>query len=76
MAGRSSGVRRAAFLVALVVSAALYAYSVAGIMGTGSELRSVVSAESAERSAPVVYHPPGETRGDCPYRPDAPRVEL
>ena len=75
MAGRSSGVRRAAFLVALVVSAAVYAYSVAGIMGTGSELRSV-SAESAERSAPVVYPAPSETRQDCPYRPDEPRVEL
>ena len=44
MAGRLSRLRRAAFLVALVVSAAVYAYSVTGIMGTGSELRSVVSA--------------------------------
>ena len=76
MAGRHSPVRRVAFLVALLVSAAVYAYSVAGIMGTGSELRSVVSAESAERSAPVSYHPRSETRDDCPYRPDATRVEL
>jgi hypothetical protein len=76
MAGRNSRVRRAVFLVALLVSAAVYAYSVAGIMGTGSELRSVVSAESAERSAPVLYRVPSETRGDCPYRPAATRVEL
>jgi len=76
MAGRISRVRRAAFLVALLVSAAVYAYSVAGIMGTGSQLRSVVSAESAERSAPVLYRPPGETHEDCPYRPDAPSAEL
>ncbi len=76
MAGRNSGVRRAAFLVALVVAAAVYAYSVAGIMGTGSKLRSVVSAESAERSAPAVYRPPSETHERCPYQPDAPRVKL
>lgn len=76
MAGRHSRVRRVAFLVALVVSAAVYAYSVAGIMGTGSELRSVVSAESAERSEPAVYRSRSETREDCPYRPEASRVEL
>ena len=76
MAGRISRVRRGAFLIALLVSAAVYGYSVAGIMGTGNELRSVVSAESAERSTPVVYHPRSETGEDCPYRPAAPRVEL
>ena len=74
MAGRLSRVRRAAFLVALVVSAAVYAYSVAGIMGTGNELRSVVSARSVERSAPVIYHPDRDQ--DCPYSSAASRVEL
>lgn len=76
MARRLSRVRRAAFVVALVVSAAVYAYSVAGIMGTGSELRSVVSAQSGERSAPVIYHPATERDRDCPYSPGASRVEL
>jgi hypothetical protein len=76
MARRLARVRRAAFLVALIVSAAVYAYSVAGIMGTGSELRSVVSAQSDERSAPVIYHSPTERDQDCPYSPAASRVEL
>jgi hypothetical protein len=76
MSGRLSRVRRAAFLVALAVSAAVYAYSVAGIMGTGSELRSVLSAQSVERSAPVVYHPAPVTYEDCPDSADARRVEL
>ena len=76
MARRLSRVRRAAFLVALLVSAAAYAYSVAGIMGTGSELRSVVSAQSVGRSAPVIYHPATERYQDCPYSTGASRVEL
>jgi hypothetical protein len=76
MARRLSRVRRAAFLVALLVSAAAYAYSVAGIMGTGSELRSVVSAQSVGRSAPVIYHPATERSQDCPYSTGASRVEL
>ena len=76
MAGRLSRVRRAAFAIALLVSAAVYAYSLAGIMGTGSELRSLVSAQSIERSAPVVYQPKTETHEDCPYQAAAGRVEL
>jgi hypothetical protein len=80
MAGRLSRVRRVAFLVALVVSAAVYAYSVAGIMDTRSELRSVVSAQSVERSAPVLYQRSTVTHANCPYegpyQADAPRVEL
>jgi hypothetical protein len=76
MARRLSRVRRAAFVVALLVSAAVYAYSVAGIMGTGSELRSVVSAQSVERSAPVTYHSATGRHQDCPYSAGASRVEL
>jgi hypothetical protein len=76
MARRLSRIRRAAFLVALVVSAAVYAYSVAGIMGTGSELRSVVSAQSVERSAPVNYRSATDRNQDCPYSTGASRVEL
>jgi hypothetical protein len=76
MAGRLSRVRRAAFLVALLLSAAAYAYSLGGIIGTGSELRSVVNAQSVERSAPVVYHPATGTQENCPDRPNVKRVEL
>jgi hypothetical protein len=76
MAGRLSRVRRAAFVIALLVSAAVYAYSLAGIMGTGSELRSLVSAQSIERAAPVLYQPETETHEGCPYQAGAGRVEL
>lgn len=76
MAGRRPSVRRVAFLAALLVSAAVYAYSLAGIMGTGSELKSLVSARSVERAAPVVYRPADGTHGSCPDRAAAERVEL
>jgi hypothetical protein len=76
MAGRLSRVRRAAFVAALLVSAAVYAYSVAGIMGARSELKSVVNAPSGERSAPVRYQPGTETHENCPDRAGADRVEL
>jgi hypothetical protein len=76
MAGRSPRTRRAVFLVALLVSAAAYAYSLAGIMGTGSELRSFVNARSVERSAPAAYRPATDTHENCPYRADASRVEI
>jgi hypothetical protein len=76
MAGRPSRGRRLAFLLALLVSSAVYAYSLAGIVGAGGDLRSAVSAQSVERQAPVVYRPGGENREDCPDRADEPRVEL
>ena len=76
MAGRLSRVRRAAFLLALVVSAALYSYSVAGIMGTSSQLRSAVSARSVERAVTISYPPPAEAHENCRDRADAERVEL
>ena len=76
MAGPHSPVRRATFLVALLVSAAAYAYSLAAIAGTGSELKSFVSARSVERSAPVVYHPATDAPENCPDRADADRVKL
>jgi hypothetical protein len=77
MAGRPSRVRRLAFLLALLVSTAVYAYSLAGIVGATGELRSAVSARSVERPAPVVHRQQGgERRGDCPDRADEPRVEL
>jgi hypothetical protein len=56
VAGRLSRVRRPAFLAALIVSASLYAYSLAGIAGAGGDLPPAASiSERAERSAPVAY---------------------
>lgn len=76
MAGRLSRVRRAAFVVALLVSAAVYAYSLSAIAGTGGELRSLVKAESVERSTPVMYRPATEAHENCPDPADAYRVKL
>lgn len=78
MAGRPSRVRRPAFVLALLVSVALYAYSLAGIAGTGSELRSAVSEQVSARSAPVSYERPSQDYDDCPDRhhEDPPPVRL
>ena len=78
MAGRPSRVRRPAFLVALLVSAALYAYSLVAIASTGSELRSAVSAQAGDRSTNVSYRPPSQDHDDCPARDgaDPSRVRL
>jgi hypothetical protein len=76
MAGRPSSVRRAAFLVALLLSVAVYAYSLAAIMGTRGELRSVVSAQSVGRSAPAAYEPATEPHEDCPDQADPRPVEF
>jgi hypothetical protein len=71
MAGRPSRVRRPAFLLALLVSAALYAYSLVGIAGTEGELRSAVRAQESDRSSPVSYRPASQDHDDCPARDDA-----
>lgn len=77
MAGRPSRVRRPAFLLALLVSAALYAYSLAGIADTGGALRSAVKAQPNDRPTPVSYQQPSQDHGDCPARDaDQPRVRL
>jgi hypothetical protein len=67
MTGRFS-LRNTAFLVALLVSAALYAHSLMGIASTGDELRSAVQAERAKRAVPVIYRSPDDSgdRYDCP----------
>jgi hypothetical protein len=67
MARRLSRVRRYALLVALLASAALYAYAVAGIAGTGGDLRAAAIAERSERAVPAAY--------ECPYEHDD-RVRL
>jgi hypothetical protein len=77
MAGRPSRVRRPAFLLSLLVSAALYAYSLAGIAGTEGKLRSAVKAQASERSTPVSYQQPSQAQDECPARDDAaPAVRL
>ena len=73
MAGRLSRVRRPAFLLALLVSAALYAYSLAGIAGTQSDLRSAVKSRESERLAPVSCGSPSHGHDDCPARDDEDR---
>jgi hypothetical protein len=45
---------RIAFVTALVVSAALFSYSLVGIAGAGGDVRSLVREQSIERSVPVV----------------------
>ena len=76
MGGRIAPLRRAAFIVALLVSVAAYAYSLGAIAGTGGELRSAVRAQSVELSAPVVYRQATGRHEDCPFQADASRVEL
>jgi hypothetical protein len=78
MGRRPSRVRRPAFILGLVVSAALYAYSLAGIASTGGELRSAVIAQSAERARTVSYQEPTESYSSCPERAERPvkRVRL
>lgn len=71
MAGRPSRVRRPVFLLSLLVSAALYAYSLAGIAGTESKLRSAVRSQGSDRSTPVSYERPAQDHDDCPARDDA-----
>jgi hypothetical protein len=73
MTGRFSP-RRAAFLVALLVSAALYAHSLVGIASTGDDLRSAVLAERAERAVPVSYRS-WDDRGDGDDCPASERAE-
>jgi lipopolysaccharide export LptBFGC system permease protein LptF len=60
-----SRIRRPAFLVALLVSAAAYAYSLLGIAATGDELRSAVEAQSAKRAVAASYNA-WDTGGGCP----------
>jgi hypothetical protein len=63
MARRLTRVRRSALLVALLASAALYAYAVAGIVGDGDDLRAAAIAQRSERAVPAAYEP-------CPYEHD------
>jgi hypothetical protein len=62
----AGSLRRTAFVVALLASAAVYAYSLVGIAATGDDLRSAVSAQATDRAAPVSYRTWDDGRGDCP----------
>jgi hypothetical protein len=64
MARRLTRVRRSALLVALLASAALYAYAVAGIVGTGGDLRAAATAQRSEGAVPAAYEPCPDERYD------------
>ena len=49
VAGRLSRVRRTAFVVALLACAVLYAYSLAGIVNAGGDIRPTPIAKTVER---------------------------
>ena len=53
MERRGIGLRRLAFVLALLFSAATFAYSLTGIVSAGGELRSVRATQAKERPAPV-----------------------
>lgn len=55
VAGQPSRVRRPAFLAALIVSASLFAWSLAGIAGAGGDLPAAPTVEKDVRSAPASY---------------------
>ena len=57
MARRLTSVRRSALLVALLASAALYAYAIAGIAGAGDDLRAAAIAQRSEPAVPAAYEP-------------------
>ena len=57
-----SGARRLAFAVALLASAAIYAYSLFGIAATGSTLRAATDRQAPDRPVPVSYE---RANDDC-----------
>ena len=59
MHGRLMGPRRIGFVLALLASAAVFAYSLTGIVRAGDDLRAKAEPRSSERQTPVY---------DCPER--------
>ena len=53
MHGRAMRLRRLGFVLALFVSAAVFAYSLTGIVSAGDDLRSAAAPQAKERPAPV-----------------------
>ncbi len=68
-----SHARRLAFAVALLASAAIYAYSLLGIAATETTLRAAADTQAPDRSVAVSY----ETNDDCEgWTGEAGRVRL
>jgi hypothetical protein len=55
MRGRLTRLRRTGFVLALILSAATFAYSLTGIVSAGDELRDTPSRVSKKRQPPVAY---------------------
>jgi hypothetical protein len=55
MRGRFTRLRRPGFVLALVLSAATFAYSLTGIVSAGDDLRNRPSPVSKKREPPVAY---------------------
>ena len=55
MRGRLTRLRRPGFVLALVLSAATFAYSLTGIVSAGDDLRDTSSPVSTKRQPPVAY---------------------
>ena len=53
MDGRPIGLRRLGFALALLFSAATFAYSLTGIVSAGDDLRSARATQAKERPTPV-----------------------
>jgi hypothetical protein len=56
MDGRLMRLRRLGLVLALIVSVAVYAYAVTGIVTAGDDLRSAAKPRSSERQKPVSDH--------------------
>jgi hypothetical protein len=64
MHGRAKRLRRLGFALALLLSAATFAYSLTGIVSAGGDLRAAREARSKERQAPVWYERCREARDE------------
>jgi hypothetical protein len=64
MERRPVGLRRLGFVMALLVSAATFAYSLTGIVSAGDDLRSARATQAKERQAPVSYERCRERRDE------------
>jgi hypothetical protein len=64
MHGGLTRLRRMGFVLALIISAATFAYALAGIVSAGDDLRDAVKRVSSERQPPASYEGCRERRGD------------
>ena len=64
MERRPMGLRRIGFVMALLFSAATFAYSLTGIVSAGDELRSAAAPQAKKREAPVSYERCREARDE------------